>query len=377
MSQKLLIVWVYYPAVGHVAECIEVAANYHAANPNLEIHILLNSKTPFIIVKYCDFIVKTHTVEVNIDGFDKEIVKDLNQIGFDYLIFPKRLKYTPQDYPKPLLDFNLFLQKNLISKVWAGYNDTPTLDKEALMEKPYSPFRINIPKDKITFPIPQPEGFPRFAVILKGASQQSIWPSLRMWKRLLCDIKIAYPEAVFFITGITNAHCGAKDNETDKKNKIDHFIRSIPGAFNCYDIGLENQLGLIQQSDILLSPHTGFAIFAPCMGTPWLALSGGLWAEHMPAGIPFYSVMPTCTHYPCHNGDMKLECRLRIKLRQPIKCMADLKKKENEVLIGIKKLLTNGYTYKEAFADYENSAISNKVNMKKLWRIAAFNSSQE
>ena len=37
-SQKLLIVWVYHPAVGHLVEALQVAANYYSANPKLEIH---------------------------------------------------------------------------------------------------------------------------------------------------------------------------------------------------------------------------------------------------------------------------------------------------------------------------------------------------
>ena len=51
-SQKLLIAWVYHPAVGHLVEALQVAANYYSANPKLEIHVLVNSKIPFVIGNY-------------------------------------------------------------------------------------------------------------------------------------------------------------------------------------------------------------------------------------------------------------------------------------------------------------------------------------
>ena len=36
-SIKLLIAWVYHPAVRHLVEALKVAANYYSANPKLEI----------------------------------------------------------------------------------------------------------------------------------------------------------------------------------------------------------------------------------------------------------------------------------------------------------------------------------------------------
>ena len=73
--------------------------------------------------------------------------------------------------------------------------------------------------------------------------------------------------------------------------------------------------------------------FSPCLGTPWLCLSGGEWAEPMPAQVPFYCVLPNCKYYPCNNGNKKFECRLRLKLKRPIKCMSDLNQKQEELFI--------------------------------------------
>lgn len=372
-QKKLLIVWVYYPAVGHLVEAIEVAANYFAANPNIEIHLLLNDKTPYVIGEYCDFIHKTHSIAVNSTELDSEKIQELTTISFDYVVFPKRLKYTPQDFPKELLEVNQHLQQKIQPKIWGGYNDTPSPNNQTLTETPNAAFKIKIPQDILTFHPPGSLGSPVFSVMLKGASKASIWPTLKMWKSILISIKEKYPNASFMITGVLSAHLTAKHNEAEMKNKISHFISSIPDAVNCYNIGLENQLNIIQNSDVFISPHTGFAFLAPCLGTPWLALSGGEWAEAMPARMPFYNVLPKCNCYPCNNGDKKIECQLRIKLKQPIKCMASLDNKKSDLLLGLEKLLNRDYTFEESFKDYEDSAIKNKVNTNKLWRIKSYN----
>lgn len=368
--KKLLIIWVYYPAVGHLVEALEVAANYHAVHPNIEIHLLLNSKTPYQLAEYCDFIFKTHNIEIGIAASNNERIKALTLMGFDYVVFPKRLKYTPQDYPGNLLEINHYLKQVIQPKIWGGYSDTSSPDKQALSEKQYTPFKINIPKQKITFS-PNYNNFsgPIFSVMLKGASKQTIWPTFKTWSTILLTIKKKYPKTTFLITGILSAHLAPKHDEAAIKAKISRFINSIPDAVNCYDIGLENQLSIIQNSDIFISPHTGFAFLSPCLDTPWLELSGGEWARTMPARIPFYSVLPNCSHYPCSNGDKKPECKLRIKLKQPIKCMANLTDKTSDILKGIDKLLNKKYTFEAAFQDYEKSALENKVNLNKLWRI--------
>jgi ADP-heptose:LPS heptosyltransferase len=375
-KKKLLIVWVYYPAVGHVVEAIEVAANYHASQPDLEIHILLNEEAPCIIANYCDFIFRVHTVDVRPGMLDVSVVENIDKIGFDYVIYPKRLKYSFNEFPKHLQVINRLLQNRISYRVWSGYNDTPSHDAESLLEIPHSEFRFNIPKDKISFRLPQENGRPKIAVLLKGSSNNSMWPNLKTWTVILEYIKQRYPSAVFYITGITESHVKRGVRFETVRNQIYRFIDSIPGAINCYDIGLENQIAVIEHSDILIAPHTGFAFLGPCVGTPWLALSGGEWAEHMPGRVPFYSVLPSCGHYPCSNGDMKMTCRLSIKLHQPIQCMRKLDQKLEDIFIGIEKLLDTEYSFKAAFMDYEDLARLNKVNIDKIWRIKAFKAAE-
>lgn len=373
ISKTLLIVWIYYPAVGHLVEALGVAANYYKSNPNLKIKILVHHETPYKIGNYCSFISSIHPLDLSNYKTSNGNILGLSPEEFDYVIFPRGLKYAPKYFPEPFLSCNLYLQKYFKAKIWSGYNDSFDENPIALKFQPYSSFKIKIPDDKITVQLTEPIGYPLISVLLKGASKQSIWPTSKTWHAIFKHIKNEYPDARFLITGISNVHTTTKKNIKVVKYEIGQFVRSIPGAINYYDIGLENQLGLIQKSDVFMSPHTGFAFLAPCLGTPWLALSGGEWEEDMPAMKPFYSVLPSCKKYPCHSGDIKLECKVRLGLKQPIKCMIHLNNKKDDILFGLKKLISNNYSFHESFRDYELSAIRNNVNLKKIWRLSDYN----
>ena len=369
-NSSLLILWAYYSAVGHYIELLQLIADYKSANQDLRIFAVVNDKGPFGILEYSG--ISEDVYPINVLEIAENNLSQLDNLPnrFDFVIYPKQFKYN--DFLSQELDACF---KNLIchfkGNTWSGYSD----DSQArayLNKNNYSPFRLKLPKFKLDEYKNKYSEYPIFSVMLKGASKQTKWPSLKTWKIILSGIKKKYPEARFLITGVLEAHGNIHNSNSQLKNKIDTFISSIPGAINCYDIGLENQLAIIQSSNIFIAPHTGFAFLAPCLGTPWLALSGGEWAEEMPAHMPFYSVLPDCNKYPCNGGDMKLNCRARIKFKQPIKCMSSLNTKLYDILLGIGKLLNKDYKFDDAFNDYEISGVRNSVNLKKLWRIKAY-----
>lgn len=240
-SKSLLIVWVYYPALGHLVEVLD-----------------------------CDFIKAVHPIDdQNYKDNQEGLLYDISET-FDYVVFPKRLYYTPQDYTPSLLRCNRYLQGYFKSRHWSGFNDIPDSHPKALKAIPYSAFKIQVPKDKLSFKLPETVGSPIVAVMLKGASKQTIWPSLSTWRRLFKAIHRVYPNATFIITGLSKVHSTKKRTAIEVKAHLNQFIKSIPNAIFAYDIGLDNQLGIIQQADVFLSPHTGFAFLAPCLGTPGL-----------------------------------------------------------------------------------------------------------
>lgn len=373
VQKRVLIVWVYFPAVGHFVEAIEVAANFRGAYPDFKIDILVNEETVFGLGEFCDWIDTVYAFNVpslSLNGDDDKTLGDLEFL-YDYVIFPKRLQYTPNDYPKEMLESNLFLQNHFKPKLWGGYNGYEGNDNLAIKELLYSEFQMTLPASALAYASNKITGHPVFSIVLKGASRESIWPSLSTWKHILLEIKETYPNAIFLITGLLKMHVKPGQSNEKAEKLLNKFIDSIPGAINCYDVALYKQLALIQTSDVFISPHSGFAFLAPCVGTPWLALSGTRWSEPMIAHRPFYYVLPSCKNYPCSN-DMKLECKFRLKLKAPVKCMVDISKRTEEILFGIQKLLDKSYTFEESFEQYDLEATHKKVNIKKLWRIKEY-----
>ena len=369
-NSSLLILWAYHYAIGHYIELLQLIADYKSANSNIKIFAIVNDKGPFNILEYSDIIEDVYPINVM-----KIAENNLSQLDslpsrFDFVIYPQQFKY--KNFLSQELDVSF---KNLIGhfkgKIWSGYSD----DSQArayLNKNDYSPFRLNPPQFKLDEYKNKYQGYPIFSIMLKGASLESFYPNLNFWSKLCKVILKVYPNAIFLITGISKVHT-QNDRDLNKfSDVLDNFIKQIPNAFNCYDVGLENQMAIIAMSNIFIAPHTGFAFLAPCLGTPWLALSGGEWAEQMPAQMPFYSVLPSCRKYPCHGGNMKLECKARLKFEQPIKCMSSLNSKLDDILFGIERLLNRKYSFDKAFNDYEMSAIRNSVNVKKLWRIKRY-----
>jgi hypothetical protein len=239
MQKQLLIVWVYFPAVGHFVEVMEVGANFRNAYPNYKIDVLVNDQTVYQLAEFCDWIDITHALNVEnmtLNGHIEHL--DTIEFFYDYVIFPKRLKYTPNDYPQELLKCNLFLQNLLKPKVWGGYNDDITNDVLAIKEDLYSEFQMKLPESALKSAQSKISGHPIFSIVLKGASHETIWPSLSTWKKILLAIKKTYPNAVFLITGLTKIHTKIDQPPDQVKRELDNFIKPIPEAINCYDIGL-------------------------------------------------------------------------------------------------------------------------------------------
>ena len=373
-NSSLLILWAYHYAIGHYIELLQIIADYKSANSNIKIFAIVNDKGPFNILEYSDIIEDVYPINVMEIAENNLSQLDILPNRFDFVIYPQQFKY--KDFLSRKLDACFKnLSGHFKGKIWSGYSDDYQI-KAHLNKLDYSSFRLYLPTFKLDEYKNKYSGYPIFSIMLKGASLESFYPTLNFWSKLCKVILKVYPNAIFLITGISKVHT-QNDRDFNKFSEVlEDFIKQIPNAYNCYDIGFENQLALIAISNIFIAPHTGFAFLAPSLGTPWLALSGGQWAEQMPVKMPFYSVLPSCKRYPCHGGDMKLECKARLKFEQPIKCISSLNSKLGDILFGIERLLNRKYSFDKTFNDYELSSKRNKLNLNKLWRLKEFNNTK-
>ncbi len=80
--------------------------------------------------------------------------------------------------------------------------------------------------------------------------------------------------------------------------EVDHLLSAVPSALDWFDRPPLEQAALLEASDLLISPHIGFAFVATAVGTPWLAIYGGDWHEYFFNGEVVYSLLPDPSRYP-------------------------------------------------------------------------------
>ncbi|PIN88584.1 hypothetical protein COU61_04300, partial [Candidatus Pacearchaeota archaeon CG10_big_fil_rev_8_21_14_0_10_35_13] len=141
-------------------------------------------------------------------------------------------------------------------------------------------------------------------------------------------------------------------------NEVNNLIKNFDNVKDAYDIGLWNQLALIESCDVFISPHTGFAFLAPCVGTPWLEIAGSNWAAYFYNKVSFYSVMPNNKNYPYEGGADEDIVEGHVRGMNP----KLLDKKIPEIINGLKLLLDKKFTYQKAEEKHMNNL--KKANIK-------------
>jgi len=59
---RLLVNFFYAQPVGHAIEALYYCGGYHAADPELEIHLALNAATPTELALLCPFVSNTYAI---------------------------------------------------------------------------------------------------------------------------------------------------------------------------------------------------------------------------------------------------------------------------------------------------------------------------
>ncbi len=352
-ARTLLLNWVYYPAVGHAVEAFKIAKGFAVEDPDLEIHVLLNSRTTVELAGACDWIAKAWPIDlagVTRAGAGADCLANIPKI-WDYIVNDHRPTISPFPFADDLRTFHDLAEAHFTARLWRGHNyevgarNAPAYHSNATI-------RLPVPDSARTWvqQLNLPAG-PKFCVLLGGSNGDPIYPKLDSWRTILSAVQTASPSAKLLLTGKTVQDDRSRTYSYTKRQLKD-FFRSSPELVNCFDIGLWNQLALLEACDLLLAPHTGFAFLAPSVGTPWLTLSGVRWPECFFNDVPFYSVLPDCPHYPCWR-DMKVECQTRIEAHKTVLCMADqLAARIPDLLKGVQLLLDPNFSYQEAMRTY-------------------------
>jgi hypothetical protein len=351
--QTLLLNWVYYPPVGHAVEAFKLAKGFSAANPDVEIHLLLNSRTAVELADACDWIVRAYAVDledISSHGDSAACLEPIPKI-WDYIVNDHRPTASPFFFAQSLRTFHDLAESHFSARRWrGGHHELPPSGPPFYQRN--ATIRLSVPEFSGEYSrLVKPSG-PKFCLLLGGSSDEPIYPTVNWWLQAIDVLLKEWPTAQFFVTGKS-----VVDERSStlcfSPQDLATLVAASPRIVDCYDIGLWNQLALLNSCHALIAPHTGFAFLAPCVGTPWIAISGVRWPECFFNDVPFYSVLPECRHYPCW-ADMKPECANRMQERKRVLCMdEELLSRLDDLVQGTRLVLNPEFSFEQARKMYE------------------------
>ena len=367
----LLLNYVYYNPAGHVAEALKFAKGFAAANPGLEVHLLLNATAPTELADPCDWIAGCTPI-------DTYCFLDEAAGWAALAALPQEWDYiATNDWILDDVKGRRFIPRGEASMVAfhhaaAGYfharRGQASVDypvAEWLHHLPGLDYavdahvRLALPEDAVAFAQRYAHAGPKICVLLGGSYGYAAYPAVRSWIRILRALVRALPDARLYLTGARRSLRGRTHTLGYTDAQVQSLLDRVPNIVDCYDLGLWRQLALIAQCDLFLSPHTGFGFVAQCVGTKWLTLSGGNWSEgNFHNGVPCYSVLPDNPAYP-YLGKSGFDMFAR---RPKIPCMRPegLERKIPEIVAGARLLLDSTFSYEASIERFkENWARAN------------------
>ena len=370
--RTLLLNWIYYRPVGHAVEAFAAAADFVAADPDLEVHVLVNSHSPSELGGNCPWVAATHAVDVDEvvrEGADAPCLADV-PTTWDYVVESERLLHNRPSYTDAFIRCHEVIRQATVARLWSGIRGGPGegTSKPPPYE-PYASYRMVPKADARAWASRYAQSEPVISVVLGGSSAEPIYPRVDWWASVLSTLVDTFPGVRLLVTGVGREVAGRTATAGYTESDVARLLDRVAGAVNCYDVGLQRQLALVEVSDVLISPHTGFAFLAPSVGTPWLAVSGVRWPDLTYASVPFYAALPRCPEYPCFRNMLK-ECSEALESGRQVACMGQaLDERIPDVVRGVRLLLRSDFDLAAAVDLYEARALERGICMERLYSL--------
>lgn len=347
--------WYAHP-VGHAIEALRYCLGYHRADPSLRVSVLLTGATPSELAALCPFIERTFAVGfTNLEDGVSDPAPALRSVPreWDWVVDEHRSREEFQLERFPGL--RRFYEAT-------GHHFRPRrghgiAGRAPPAYEPHHQLRLELPSDLRERAARQLGHTPvRVAVMPAGSSdKRPIYPSMSSWQLILRQLAAAYPDAAFCLIG--KLRRDERTSTSITRAEVNRITTACPNLIDCFDRPLLEQLAIVERCQLFLSPHTGFGMAAVAVGTPWLTLAGGRWFEAFFNGVPFYSVIPDTSRYPCYPdweeplpviaSDVDGEGP-----RTPSMSYGRIKEDLPELLEGARLLIERQLTYEEALRRY-------------------------
>jgi hypothetical protein len=313
---RILLNHVYYSPVGHVVDAIHYARGLYEGNPGSEIHVALHEGAPAELCDACPWI--TRTYRIKLAGQEPGGVSDPPMPReWDYVLDNNLIRLEtaspealdrPDDYVPELgweeelaLGYYDRTDRELVVRGGRGVLFPEMTRPEGLGFVPDTHIDLDVPEDSRAFAKQYEHDGPKICILPAGSGHARMYPEAGTWIAVVKALGQRFPAARFYLTGARTTPAHRTSTAAFSPEDVARVVASSDRITDCHDIGLWNQVALLEQCDLLISPHSGFSFLALCVGTPWLAVSGGNWPEYFFNGVPFYSVLPDDPDYP-HRG---------------------------------------------------------------------------
>jgi hypothetical protein len=295
MPDRLLVNFFYAHPVGHAIEALHYANGYHAADPELEIAVALNAATPVELASYCPFVAAAYAIQHPFLERASDGAGALDAVPRDWTwIVDDGRRHQPFQLElfAGMRDYYAASDRHLVAERKRGYTGGSPPPYRA-----HQPLRLALPgAARAAAERRLGDERPRIALMPAGSSDRALYPSTRSWLLILDALADAFPGVRIALVGKRAADGRTTTALAAGEHAALLAHRSRP--VDCFDIGLAEQLAVVEASDVFLAPHTGFGLAALAVGTPWLALSGGRWFEYYFNHVPFRSILPDVERYP-------------------------------------------------------------------------------
>lgn len=202
-----------------------------------------------------------------------------------------------------------------------------------------------------------------------GSSERALYPSAQSWLVILDALMEALPSVQIVLIGKTT-----RDRRTTtslRAGELAALLAHPTQPLNCFDLALSEQLGVVEACGLFLAPHTGFGLAALAVGTPWLALSGGRWFEYFFSLVPFRSVIPDTSRYPCFTQFDAVETIDDPGGRRtPSMSQARIRDDLDRIVAAACELLSGSLGYEQALRDYFSDLLrAHDGDARAIWSI--------
>ncbi len=298
-GETLLVNFLYCHPVGHAIEALRYCLGYHRADSALEIGLVLNRDTATELAALCSFVGQVFPVAHPLVETGPDPAAALAQVprDWDWVVRDGRGRQPAQRAAFP----GMARYYDACDHHFRARRGTGSAGAAPPAYLPHQRLSLDLPAESRVRAEERTHGAPLLlAVMPAGSGPRWLYPSLTSWRRILGALGARHPDATICLVGKLRAD--SRTSTSFGAGELDALRTSVPGAVDCFDLPLVDQLAVVERSRVFLSPHTGFGMAALAVGTPWLTISGGRWFEFFFNGVPFYSVLPDPDRFPSFTG---------------------------------------------------------------------------